>query len=324
LGLFGESTFDGERMVFDDAVIQYRQAKPHLADFHFNCLSYFRGRRLRSIGYSDLVRFAEERRQAPHAAYEAHLAKRARLKAAGRIIAEKNIPKVRKPASVNRELELLRTILLFAHRQGWIIKNPFTSGPPLIVKSQEEIRDRIPTAVEEARILAACDDDPRRAHLRPYVIATRDTGLRRSALQELTWKCIDWNEDLIFPPPNSNRYKARPKAIGMTARLREELWQMWRNSNGDLDGPVMPEIKCFKRSWTTACRIAGIEGLRFNDLRHGFATDLMVAGIAEHYAMRLAGHSNPEIHKIYTNVDRTMARQAAEALNQLHQNRSGK
>ncbi len=50
----------------------------------------------------------------------------------------------------------------------------------------------------------------------------------------------------------------------------------------------------------------------------------MIAGIAELYAMRLAGHSNPEIHKIYTNVVDRMARQAAEALNQLHQNISGK
>ena len=110
----------------------------------------------------------------------------------------------------------------------------------------------------------------------------------------------------------------------MTVRLRDELWKLWQSSNSDLDGLVMPEVGSFKRAWSTACRIAGVEGLRFNDLRHGFATDLMVAGIAEHFAMRLAGHSNPEIHKIYTNVDRKMAKQAAEALNLLHQNRDVK
>ena len=231
---------------------------------------------------------------------------------------------LRKPASINRELELLRTILLYAYRQGWIPRNPFAGGPPLIIKSAEVTRDRIPTAEEEARILAACEEDPRRAHLRPYVIATRDTGLRLSALQELTWKCIDWNQRLIRPPQNTNRYKSRPRAIGMTNRLYDELQRLYQVSGSDPAGLVLPEVGSLKRSWTTACRIAGVEGLRFNDLRHGFATDLMVAGIAEHYAMRLAGHSNPEIHKIYTNVDDRMARQAAEALDELHQSRARK
>ena len=326
LGQFGEEVFDSERMLFDEAVSQYRNARPQLQDHLFGCLTYFRARKLRSINYPDLVRFVEERRKVPHPGYEAHMAKRARLEAAGRKMpeSEKVIPKVRKPASINRELELVRSILLYALRQGWITKNPFTAGPPLIVKSMEEKRDRIPTAEEEALILAACDADPRRAHLRPYVIATRDTGLRLSALQELTWRHINWKKQLIQPPQNSNHYKSRPRAIGMTARLHDELWKLWQASSRNMDAMVMPEVGCFKRAWGTACRIAGVEGLRFNDLRHGFATDLMVAGIAEHFAMRLAGHSNPEIHAIYTNVDEKMARQAAEALNQLHQNRTVK
>lgn len=322
LGQFGEEVFDAERMLFDDAFEQYRNAQPKPDESRFGCLAYFQGKRLRSINYPDLVRFAEERRKVPHRNYEEHLAKRARLEAAGRKMPEgdKIIPKVRKPASINRELELVRSILLYALRQGWILKNPFNAGPPLIIKSMEERRDRLPTSEEEALILAACAD-PRRAHLRPYVIATRDTGLRLSALQELTWRHINWNKKLIMPPANSNHYKARPRAIGMTTRLHDELWNLWQASSGNLDAMVMPDVGTFKVAWRTACRIAGVEGLRFNDLRHGFATDLMVAGISEHFAMRLAGHSNPEIHKIYTNVDEKMAIQAAEALNQLHNSR---
>lgn len=317
---FGESVFEAERMLFEEAVRQYRLVKPDLADHNFGCLTYFQGRRIRSITYIDLVRFADERRKVPHFGYQAHMKRLERLEAAGLKLPPKKVPRYRKPASINRELELLRTILLYAYRQGWILRNPFLAGPPLIVKSGEVLRDRIPTPEEEEKILAACEHS-RRAHLRPYIIATRDTGLRLSALQELTWHCIDWNQKVIRPPANSNRYKSRPRAIGMTTRLYDELQALWQSADGDLDQMVLPKVGSFKRSWNTACRIAGIVGLRFNDLRHGFATDLMVAGISEHFAMRLAGHSNPEIHKIYTNIDQRMARQAAEALDQLHQNR---
>jgi integrase len=204
-------------------------------------------------------------------------------------------------------------------RHGWLLRNPFAAGPPLIVKSNETRRDRIPSPEEERRILAACDD-PKRRHLRVYILATRDTGLRMSALRSLTWDCVDWQRE-ILQVPTGNRLKRRPRLLGLTARLRDALREWHQGSAPGPKTPLLPPVASVKRAWNTACRLAEVEGLRLNDLRHGYATDLMEAGLPQHFAMKLAGHTTAEVHDIYTNVDERLAREAADALTRLHQSR---
>jgi integrase len=64
-----------------------------------------------------------------------------------------------------------------------------------------------------------------------------------------------------------------------------------------------------------------VTDLHFHDWRHGYATDMMEAGVEERLAMRAVGHTNPETHAIYTNVDERLALQIAKRLNALHHSR---
>ena len=294
LGEGGPAVFEGERMTFTDLLEEYRRTHDKPRWYLDPLGEYFGHRRIRTITYGDLKRFKSAREEVK--------------RADGRD---------RKPATINRELEQLRAVLLLAVRHGWLLRNPFLGGPPLIVKSEEERRDRVPTPFEEARMLAVCI--PPREHLRPLIIASRDTGLRKSALLSLTWRDIDLENGLLLIP-RGNRYKRRPKVIAMTTRLRAELERMC--AGADADACVFGDVKDFKRAYKTACRLAGIEGLRFNDWRHGFATYLLEAGVPERLAMKAAGHANASTHAIYANLDERISRQIAEALNRLHSERS--
>jgi integrase len=300
LGMFGPSAFDGERMTFDQLFEEYARAYPGSRPGSSNrdiFTEYFSGRRLRSITYADCKRFK--------AARQAHVSTKTNT--------------TRKSATINRELEQLRAILFYALHHGWIRFNPFTAGPPLISKAEETRRDRVPTPEEERRILAHCVKP--REHLRGLIIATRDTGLRRSALQALTWSMIDFENRLIRCPAG-NVYKQRPALIGISDRLFNELVILFNRSDRAEDSLIFDHVKDFKRSYATACRLAGVSGLRFNDFRHGFATDLMEAGVPLHLAMKLAGHTNPTTHDIYTNVDARLALEVKEKLNRLHEARN--
>lgn len=318
LAMHGAKAFDGDKMTFAELLTEYRRAHPNLKEHYGDPMAEFFGsRKIRSITYADCYQYREARRQVVKRYTETDL---------------------RSIATVNRELEALRAVLLYALRHGWIKFNPLAAGPPLILTGEEERRDRVPTPEEEAAILAVCVSP--REHLRPLIIATRDTGLRRGALLSLRFSDIDWDRKLIRVPAPGNRYKKRPKAIGMTTRLLAEFRQLWEESNKDPNRKIFgwwhvkkgedgEEIRTWrpvagiKKAYATALKLAGVEDLRFTDWRHGYATDLMEAGVPQHLAMKLAGHTQAETHSIYANVDDRLALQAAARLDRLHAQRAG-
>jgi hypothetical protein len=72
-------------------------------------------RRVVTITHSDILKF-----------------KLKRLKDPNKRDAEQGIDSTLKLASVQRELQLMRAVLNFARRKGWITRNPFELGEPLI------------------------------------------------------------------------------------------------------------------------------------------------------------------------------------------------
>lgn len=297
LGMHGSRAFDGEKLSFRELMDRYLVAFPKKADWYKSPpVEFFGDRKIRSLTYGDCKQFKDARVVVKH----------------------KWTGKPRSIATVNRELEILRAILKYAHNHGWLKFNPFTAGPALIQKRLETRRSTIPTAEEEDRLIAACVG--RKAHIKLIVIATLDTGLRRGALQEITWADVDWKGRIINIPPSANINKERPPFVGISSRLYAGL----RTAYGDgkpATARVFGNFKNFKKAYKSVCIDAGIEGLRFNDLRHGYATKLMLAGVPQHLAMKMSGHSNPEIHGIYTNADINIAREVRDALDRFHNQR---
>lgn len=290
LGMHGSRAFDGEKLSFRELMDRYLIAFPKKADWYKSPpVEFFGDRKIRSLTYGDCKQFKDARVATKH----------------------RYTNKPRAIATIHREIEILGAVLKYAHNHGWVKFNPFTAGPPLIQKALEARRKRIPTAEEEKRLIAACVG--RKAHIKLIVIATLDTGLRRGALQEITWADVDWEKRIINIPPSANINKERPPICGISTRLFLALREAFGDVKPESDR-VFGDFKNFKNAYKSACVDAKIEGLRFNDLRHGYATKLMLAGVPQHLAMKMAGHSNPEIHGIYTNVDMTIATDVRDAL----------
>lgn len=186
----GEGAFDGDRMIFRDLAQIYEERKLQPAEYHGerkvrglrsyqtprgylrNLANHFSSRRIKNITHSDIEEYKQKRLKTPTPK-----------------------GKERAIASVNRELELLRAVLRFAVRQGWLSRSPFEMGTPVISKADEVRRERVLTHDEEMRLLAACTG--RRAHLRPLLVAALDTAARRGELLKLIWNDIDFVNHLI-------------------------------------------------------------------------------------------------------------------------------
>lgn len=217
-------------------------------------------------------------------------------------------------AHVHRELQLMRSILNYAVRNGWLRKNPFGTGPALINPSREEKRDRILTFDEEDRLLASCTG--RRAHLRSMLICLIDTGLRKGEMRSLRWDDIDLNAGLISVRPEINKV-GRGRLVGISSRLRDVL--LFLRDARRLDQDHVFEQGNFKRAFWSACEEAGIEDLRIHDLRHTHISRLIQAGMPIAETMRLAGHSTLSAAFRYMNIDQETAKRAVESIDSLRE-----
>lgn len=210
-----------------------------------------------------------------------------------------------------RELQLLRAVLNFAKRNGWIIQNPFEKGESLISQAQENRRDRILSREEEARLLEACNG--RRAHLRSILICALDTGMRRGEILQLCWKDVNIEEEIITIRATTTK-TMRPRSVPITTRLREELKRLRGMA------PDGPEFSVFgietdiKHGFTSACRAAGIEDFHFHDCRHTATTRLAQSGLSPLELMRITGHSQLNTLTRYFNQTNEQLKKAAAAL----------
>jgi integrase len=304
----GQQSVDGDKLRFRDVAERYEQTKliepvyvgekkvagmrslytPKL--YVKTLVSHFGNKRVRSITHNEIEAY-----------------KLARLKT------ETRSQKQRSIAAVNRELETLRAVLNFAKRQGWILINPFTQGEALIDRGAENSRDRILSFDEEARLLAACDG--KRVHLRPLVIAALDTGMRRGELFKLEWKDVDLAARTITLPALITKTN-KTRGVAMTDRVHNELQELWRASPQRPTDSVFGLTDNIKKGWTSACKAAGIEGLRFHDLRHTFVSRLIAAGVQHTEAMKLSGHQTLAMLNRYLNTNTDTARRAADALDE--------
>ena len=71
------------------------------------------------------------------------------------------------------------------------------------------------------------------------------------------------------------------------------------------------------RSWKTAKRKAGIRNFRFHDLRHTYASYLVMGGVDLYTVSKLLGHSSIEVTQRYAHLSPKHKKMAVELLSKV-------
>jgi len=69
-----------------------------------------------------------------------------------------------------------------------------------------------------------------------------------------------------------------------------------------------------RRSWTTACKNAGVPGRLLHDLRRSAVRNLERAGVSRSVAMKMTGHKTESVYRRYAIVSESDLREAAAKL----------
>jgi integrase len=227
----------------------------------------------------------------------------------------------RQPVTINRNLQRLQGVLSKAVEWKVLERHPFSGLKPL--KTDRTGRVRYLSAEEETRLREALlqrEESLRRArirfnewltargrptlplrteeyadHLRPIVLVALNTGLRRSELFQLRWKDVDLNGRWLHVD-GATAKNGQTRRIPLNTEALTIL-ETWRSQASDAEPFVFPgaggkRLKRIDRAWQRLCKRAALQGFRFHDLRHHFASRLVQSGVDLNTVRELLGHAD--------------------------------
>jgi integrase len=143
-------------------------------------------------------------------------------------------------------------------------------------------------------------------HLAPIVLLAMNTGLRRGELFNLEWHDVNLSGRMLT-------VRGATAKSGKTRHipLNDEAFSTlvaWRNQNSGGVGLVLPNpqsgarLTTIKTAWAKLLQNAGITDFRFHDLRHHFASRLVMGGVDLNTVRELLGHASLEMTLRYAHL----------------------
>ena len=228
----------------------------------------------------------------------------------------------RSPATVNRVLSVLSTVLRHCHQDGLL------DGAPIPIRREKESEGRLTwftkEQVHELCLLAIdrCDEG-----LASLINFAAYTGLRRGEIWRLRQKDINWEAGHITVGGDAatvtkNRSVRIVPLCSLSRKALRYIWEPCPKPDCSLDvssmapwAELFPNVDVAMRRFNAIRRAAGLpDDLVFHSLRHSFGTWHAEAGTPIRTLMALMGHKDIKTTLRYAKVTDQSLFTAMEAL----------
>lgn len=235
--------------------------------------------------------------------------------------------------TLSKILVTLGQILSFAVRRNYHYYNPLRDAERPRAQAQVEETESpgrgIIQILTPPQIQALLSHEHNQKYRMLFMLAIF-TGARQGELLGLKWKDINWdtrqiyiqrtfNKGRFFPPKTKTSW--RKIDIGLQALTELKKWKLACPAN-ELDlvfpndaGKPMNNKNMLRRYFRPALMAAGIQRLRFHDLRHTNASLRLENGENIKYIQTQLGHSSPTVTlNVYAHLMKSINQEAAQRL----------
>ena len=226
------------------------------------------------------------------------------------------------PSTVNRDLDRLKAALSKAVEWKLLAANPLLGMKR--IKRDIEDRVRYLSPKEERALRKALETREQRFkvrrlsgirwrvergqeplpplkgyadHLMPMTLIALNTGLRRGEITQLTWLDIDLVKKILTVRAGYAK-SGKARHIPLNSEALAVLKQ-WKKQQPD---GVLFNLTSVAKSWAQLTEKAAIADFRFHDLRHTFASKLVMAGIDLNTVRELLGHGDIKMTLRYAHL----------------------
>ena len=197
-------------------------------------------------------------------------------------------------STVARELSVINQALQMAVNE-WEV--PLETNPLSGVKSPSlnRSRERRLKAGEYNKLVTACSLSIN-PWLKPIVLLAVETAMRRGELLALNWELVRSETRTCYLPLTKN---GSSREIPLSPNAHRILHDLPRS----LDGRVFPlSATALRGLWFRAIRRAGLDNLRFHDLRHEATSRFFEKGLNVMEVAAITGHKDLRMLKRYTHL----------------------
>jgi len=242
------------------------------------------------------------------------------------------------PATINRDLTMLRAAMNNAVEWGLIQTNPLSTVKAL--KGADVKRVRYLSDEEEKQLMRTLDQREAAMreggsssankfismskqgtytdHLKPMVLVAMNTGLRYGELSLMRWTDISLTDAPMLTVQAAYAKTGKTRHIPLNKTAKATL-RAWKAQQDDTSGYVFvtlagDRIKSVRKGWKALLGDAKIKDFKWHDLRHHFASRLVAAGVDLNTVRELLGHGSLDMTLRYAHLAPDMMAKAVAQL----------
>jgi integrase len=212
-----------------------------------------------------------------------------------------------KPGTVNRDLGVLKCMLKKAVEWKRLKENP--ARMVKLFKTQGRLRFLMPEEIQT--LISNCSD-----HLKPIVTIAVHTGMRKTELLTLKRSQVNFTLGIITLTNTKNQ---EIRHVPMNSTVRDTLESIKGDSEYYFGSMIKrgEPLQRIDKAFGYALKRSKIEDFTFHDLRHCFASNLIMNGADLYDVSELLGHKNPQITKRYAHLSPNYKKQTVAILDRV-------